>query len=109
MHNLCHFMSGLSLMLGMTPQLMPSTQPFPVYRAGRIHLATCVYSFIIIISICSTHKIIGVSTVSRKEHSTAQTRELECTKRVLPQVQRRGMCTCICIPVMFILCVLFVL
>ena len=39
----------------------------------------------------STHKIIGISTISRTEHNTAQTRELACTKEVLPQVLSRGM------------------
>ena len=34
----------------------------------------------------SHHKIVGISTLSRKEHTTAQTRELECTKIVIPQV-----------------------
>ena len=38
----------------------------------------------------STHKIIGISTISRVDHSTAQTRELACTKVVLPQVIGRG-------------------
>ena len=40
----------------------------------------------------SNHKIVGISTLSRKEHATAQTRELECTKIVLPQVVERGTC-----------------
>ena len=40
----------------------------------------------------SSHKVVGISTctVSRKEHPIAQTRELECTQRVIPQVQKRG-------------------
>ena len=38
----------------------------------------------------SHHKIVGISTLSRKEHTTAQTRELECTKIVIPQVMDRG-------------------
>ena len=45
--------------------------------------------------LASNHKIVGISTLSRKEHATAQTRELECTKIVLPQVVERGTCTCI--------------
>ena len=32
----------------------------------------------------------GISTLSRTEHSTAQTRETECCTVVLPQVQKRG-------------------
>ena len=39
---------------------------------------------------CSTHRIVGISTIARTEHSVAQTRELACTKRVLPQVLARG-------------------
>ena len=38
----------------------------------------------------STHKIVGISTISRAAHATAQTRELACTKDVLPQVIDRG-------------------
>lgn len=38
----------------------------------------------------STHKIVGISTLSRSDHSTAQTRELACTKVVIPQVCDRG-------------------
>ena len=39
----------------------------------------------------STHRVDGISTISRREHSTAQTRELQCTKAVIPQVIARGM------------------
>ena len=35
--------------------------------------------------------MIGVVTKSRKEHSIAQTRELACTKELLPQVIASGM------------------
>ena len=52
-----------------------------------INACTCTYAFV-----CRTHKIVGISTVSRLEHRVAQTRELECTKRVLPQVIQRGKC-----------------
>ena len=38
----------------------------------------------------STMKIVGISTISRGEHHVAQTRELECTKVVVPQVVARG-------------------
>ena len=38
----------------------------------------------------STKRILGCATVSRKEHATAQTRELEATKAVLPQVLEQG-------------------
>ena len=38
----------------------------------------------------STQKIVGISTYSRAEHSIPQTREVACTKQVLPQVLARG-------------------
>ena len=40
--------------------------------------------------VCSTEKIVGLCTISRVDHSTAQTRELECTKVVIPQVIYQG-------------------
>ena len=48
--------------------------------------------------IMSTKKIVGVSTVSRSDHGVAQTRELVCTKFVLPQAIARGkFCySCVC-------------
>ena len=44
------------------------------------------------LKLSSTHKIIGISTISRAEHSVAQTKELACTKVVIPQVQARCLC-----------------
>ncbi len=38
----------------------------------------------------STHKILDCVTLSRRDHICAQTRELACTKLVLPQVMARG-------------------
>ena len=38
----------------------------------------------------STMKILGIATISRADHSVAQTRELECTKVAVPQVIDRG-------------------
>ncbi|XP_064403874.1 uncharacterized protein LOC135349284 isoform X2 [Halichondria panicea] len=38
----------------------------------------------------STKRIVGCSTVSRKEHICAQTREVACTKIVLPEVIDKG-------------------
>ena len=35
-------------------------------------------------------KLSEYPTVSRSEHPVAQTREVECTRRVLPQVMNRG-------------------
>ena len=34
----------------------------------------------------STKRILGISTMSRVDHLTAQTREIECTREVLPSV-----------------------
>ena len=41
----------------------------------------------------STHRIVGISTISRTEHSVPQTREVACTKEVLPQVIAQGYST----------------
>ena len=38
----------------------------------------------------STRKIVGISTISRECHTTAQTRLLECTRKVIPEVTGRG-------------------
>ncbi len=38
------------------------------------------------VAFSSTKRILGCSTVSRKEHICAQTREVACTKIVLPEV-----------------------
>lgn len=38
----------------------------------------------------SKNKVLSISTVSRKEHLAAQTREIVATKEVLPQVTGRG-------------------
>ena len=46
------------------------------------------YSFLVLCN--RTHKILGISTISRADHGIAQTRELACTKVVLPQVTARG-------------------
>ena len=39
---------------------------------------------------CSTKRILACVTVSRREHTIAQTRELEATKAVLPQALEQG-------------------
>eukprot|EP00731_Ephydatia_muelleri_P001852 Em0001g1852a len=39
----------------------------------------------------STHRIVGISTLSRQQHRVVQTREVACTKIVLPQVIARGL------------------
>ena len=41
-------------------------------------------------NVYSIKKVVGISTVSRKEHASAQTREVQCTKLVLPEVIQRG-------------------
>ena len=38
----------------------------------------------------STHKIIGCATLTRQDHTIAQTRELACTRAVIPEVINRG-------------------
>ena len=38
-------------------------------------------------------KIVGISTISQTEYSVPQTREVACTKEVLPQVISRGCLT----------------
>ena len=42
----------------------------------------------------STRRIVGICTLSRQEHRVAQTREVACTKIVLPQVIARGLPLC---------------
>lgn len=37
------------------------------------------------------YTIVGITTLSRDDHMTAQTREYECTRYVLPQVIARGL------------------
>jgi hypothetical protein len=34
----------------------------------------------------SMHKVVGCATLSRQDHSVAQTRQLACTRVVLPEV-----------------------
>ena len=52
------------------------------HDALHVHIRYCYYD--------STKRILGCATVSRKEHAIAQTRELEATKAVLPQVLEQG-------------------
>ena len=44
----------------------------------------------IFMHVFSTHKVVGITTLSRADHLTAQTREYHCTRDVLPQVLARG-------------------
>ena len=72
--------SGSSLMHGMILVLMHTTQQYPVWLAGvHIFLQS------------STRRMVGIATLSRPEHRVAQTREVACTKIVLPQVIARGL------------------
>ena len=48
-------------------------------------------------NVYSIKKVVGISTVSRKEHASAQTREVQCTKLVLPEVIQRGTLSPLCI------------
>ena len=88
--------SGLSLMPGMTLQQMPITPLFHAWQEGIQYIQPCGHYIdelhVIVVSLFSysTQKIVGLSTIDRTQHSTAQTRELECTKTVLPQVISRG-------------------
>ena len=51
----------------------------------------CTYTYTCILhSLFSTHTVVGITTLSRADHLTAQTREYECTRHVLPQVIARG-------------------
>ena len=43
---------------------------------------------------CSTCRNVEIATISRPEHRVAQTREVACTKIVLPQVIARGLHLC---------------
>jgi hypothetical protein len=63
------------------------------FASAHIHFLMYVYIHVNILYSCvyRTHKIVGIATVSRTEHRVAQTRELECTRRVLPQVIQRGL------------------
>ena len=76
--------SGSSLMLGMTQQLMPITM-----SCWKV-LVFVVYFTSLCTLIFSMHKIVGCVTISRKEHTCAQMRELACTKEVLPLVLSKG-------------------
>ena len=85
--------SGSSLMQGTTPPPTPTILLCLVSLESMTKQFTCHQFFhILYIYIYSTHKILGISTYSRTEHSIPQTRELACTKAVLPQVrENRGL------------------
>ena len=86
--------SGSSLMPGMTPLPIRTTPQCHAWQEG-IRMTDCyiVLYITLYVSTCvldSTQRIVGLSTINRTEHSVAQTRELQCTKAVLPQVISRG-------------------
>ena len=58
--------------------------------SGRCAAFLHVHIEILYLASCSTSRIVGICTVSREKHTIAQTRELECTKIVLPQVIALG-------------------
>ena len=87
--NLSVYYSGSSLMHGMILVLMHTTQQYRVWLAGTcMHVCTLCLYFLQ----SSTRRIVGITTLSRPEHRVAQTREVACTKVVLPQVLARGLC-----------------
>ena len=86
-----HTNSGLLLMLAMIQLLMHTTLQFLVCLEGML-LQVLEYNYTLAALFCfySTQKILACVTLSRKEHACAQTRELACTKLVLPDVIARG-------------------
>lgn len=105
----CILHSGSSLTQGTTPQLMPTTRQYLAFLEGYMFLhSVCVNRSIKPLLRCSTHKIVGISTIAQIEHPVAQTQELACTKCVLPQVIACGLCLTLIIiftPLTVLLCV----
>ena len=83
--------SGWLQMLGMIRRQMHITRRSLVCQEGIwefvVSWMRIIHTFI---QHPSTNQILACSTVSRKEHQTAQTRELQCTKEVLPQLLEQG-------------------
>lgn len=86
-----HNYSGSLQTHATTPLPMLTTPQYPVYQEGNYFCFCCIVGVYITASIDSTKKILGVSTLSRALHSIAQTRELACTKVVVPEVISRGL------------------
>ena len=74
-------------MPGMTQQQMPTIQLCRAFQEGNVGLR--LYDSLVLFSLQYSEDS-GISTVSRTDHSIAQTRELVCTKIVVPQVVARG-------------------
>ena len=69
---------------------MQGTIPLPITPQSLVWLEG-LYCFLVPILHCSTCRIVGIAAISRPEHRVAQTREVVCTKIVLPQVIARGL------------------
>ena len=94
-----HIGSGSSLMLDMTQLPMPIILLCHVYQEGKYSFCVqnCVLcTFYLLLLQFSMHTIVGITTLSRDDHITAQTREYECTRHVLPQVLARGIISSLC-------------
>ena len=76
----------------MTALQMLTIQLYLVFQEGISNLFNIKTPTIlsIFLSQTSTHKIVAISTVARPDHVIAQTRELACTKKVLPNVIAKG-------------------
>jgi hypothetical protein len=83
--------SGWSPMQGMIPLPMLITPQSLVWLEGLYCSLVPICVKLMYTLRCSTRRIVGIATVSRPEHRIAQTRELACTKIVLPQVIARGL------------------
>ena len=77
-------------MLAMILLQMHTTVRFHVYLGGNVFYVPAVTEIYYHMFVYSTHKILGCVTLSRKDHICAQTRELACTKLVLPQVMAKS-------------------
>ena len=74
----------------MTQHQMLITQQLLVCQKGTFSISCDVSCVTIHTYFDSTAKVVGISTVSREQHVIAQTRELVCTKALLPEVISRG-------------------
>ena len=72
----------------MTQQQMPTIQLCHAFQEGMLGLLR-LYDSLVLFSLQYSQDS-GISTVSRTDHSIAQTRVLVCTKIVVPQVVARG-------------------
>ena len=76
-------------------QCLSHYRPMLIWKVTRLIICIiCVYMYTDVLShayMYSNKRILACSTVSRKEHSIAQTREVVCTKLVLPQVLEQGL------------------